>query len=117
MCCAYPWGLLGFYHGVEGGERIGERICEWGGVSWDGKGEVFGCVDGKGGRKWRRRESVWDRKGRGDLTVEIFGWVRSLGIVYRVVWGGSFVFWGDFWDCSVVGLEVSLAAFYKDVKA
>ncbi|WP_330168052.1 hypothetical protein [Bartonella grahamii] len=45
------------------------------------------------------------------------GWVRGWGIVYRVVWGGSFVFWGIFWDCSVVGLEVTLAAFCKDVKA
>ncbi|WP_330169162.1 hypothetical protein [Bartonella grahamii] len=22
MCCAYPWGLLGFYHGVEWCERM-----------------------------------------------------------------------------------------------
>ncbi|WP_330169182.1 hypothetical protein [Bartonella grahamii] len=45
--------------------ELGGRICEWG-VSWDGTGEVFGCVDGKGCRKWRRRECVWDKGKRGD---------------------------------------------------
>ncbi|WP_330168069.1 hypothetical protein [Bartonella grahamii] len=48
-------------------------------------------------------------------------WIKSWVVEYcfqsSAGLGGSFVFWGDFWDCSVVGLEVSLDAFCKDVKA
>ncbi|WP_330169174.1 hypothetical protein [Bartonella grahamii] len=50
MCCAYPWGLLGFYHGVEGGERTRGDAFVNGGVSWDGNG---GGESAYGIKEWR----------------------------------------------------------------
>ncbi|WP_330169175.1 hypothetical protein [Bartonella grahamii] len=52
-------------------------------------------------------ESVYGLKGRGGFDGGDIGWVRRRGIVYRSGVGWKFCLLGDFWDCSVVGLEVT----------